>query len=99
MTIPVQPPSFQNPPQQYSALYVQSLLREIRTLVERLNAVGALRGSTLNLTEVPTGAYGLAQGDVYVDANGFLRWVAKNDIIPKTVAGMTASLGTVTTTP
>jgi hypothetical protein len=59
--------SLQNPPAQYDMRHVMGLIRELNALVQRLNAIGPLHGSTLNLSLLPTSAAGLAPGDVYAD--------------------------------
>lgn len=53
--------------QEYSRQVQDELVRQLRLLVNQINADGPLRGTTLTLTDIPTSAAGLPSGSVWVD--------------------------------
>lgn len=67
MTLPVQKPTFPLPPDSYDADYMKNLIKQLELYINRLNSQGALRGTTLNLSQLPTATTGLASGDLWND--------------------------------
>jgi hypothetical protein len=58
------------------------LVRSIEFVIGDLEAVGPLEGTTLNLSDLPTSADGLTEGDVFV-SDGVLNIVAPTtDLTP-----------------
>lgn len=57
------------PGQQYDAVYLANLVRILNIYFTQLQNPGPLQGTTLNLSELPTSATGLAVGDVWVDTS------------------------------
>jgi hypothetical protein len=56
-----------DPPEEYDRLYMARLLNQINLQFRALEAVGPMRGSSINLSLLPTSATGLRSGDVWYD--------------------------------
>lgn len=67
MSLPVQPPVLSPPPPEYDRSLFANWLAQFDLFFKRLNNQGPLRGSTLNLSDLPTSAAGLMPGDVWYD--------------------------------
>jgi hypothetical protein len=62
---PIAPLPF--PPTTYEQRYFNETIRTLNLYFRQIQNPGAIVGSTLNLTELPTSAAGLRVGDVWVD--------------------------------
>lgn len=62
---PIAPLPF--PPTTYEQRYFNETIRTLNLYFRQIQNPGAVVGSTLNLTELPTSAAGLRVGDVWVD--------------------------------
>ena len=63
----IAPPRLPEPPQEYSASYMQDLVRALAIFIEKERNPGQLRGTKITLTNLPTGATGLETGALYND--------------------------------
>jgi hypothetical protein len=92
-------PNLGAPHDQYNKRFWDRALRLIELQFERITSAGTIRGSTLNLADLPTSDTGLSDGDVWND-NGVLRIVDSNGVIDRLVSGsynfksFTGSFGT-----
>lgn len=69
MTLPVKNrPRFPEAPEQYSQVYMNNLIKTLELYVRELNTPGALAGTTINLSHLPTSATGLRSGDLWNNA-------------------------------
>lgn len=55
-------------PSEYDSAYFNDIVRQIEIYVTRLTAVGPIRVSTVNISNLPTSATGLRTGDLWNDA-------------------------------
>ena len=76
--------------------YLNQLVTIIERTFDEFQVDGGIRGTTLNLTNLPTNAGGLRVNDVYSDS-GVLKIVLPNVAYASTFIGRT-SIGTVTVT-
>lgn len=67
MTLPVQKPRLLTAPAEYSQEYMQNLLKQFDLYFSTLNTAGPLRGTKLNLSDLPTSTTGLSAGDLWND--------------------------------
>ncbi len=63
----VPPPRLPEPTPEYSASYMQDLVRALEIFIEQERNPGQLRGTTITLTNLPTSATGLETGALYND--------------------------------
>tara|TARA_R100001509_G_C4847667_1_gene208880 strand:- start:659 stop:886 length:228 start_codon:yes stop_codon:yes gene_type:complete len=63
----VPPPRLPEPTSEYSASYMQDLVRALEIFIEQERNPGQLRGTTITLTNLPTSATGLETGALYND--------------------------------
>lgn len=63
----IAPPRLPEPPQEYSASYMQDLVRALEIFIEQERNPGQLRGTKITLTNLPTSATGLETGALYND--------------------------------
>ena len=77
------------------APYVNRLVRSIEIYLIRNADRGFIRASTISATSLPTNPYGLRNGDLFVDANGFVKISRANDAYTVGVSSASA-LGAVT---
>lgn len=68
MTLPVQRPVFQDPPDQYNASYMKQLIKQLELYMRLMNAPGPIQASAITLTALPTSSVGLKSGDLWNDA-------------------------------
>ena len=61
-------PRLPEPPKDYSARYMQDLLRALEIFIQRERTPGEIRGTKITLTELPTSATGLESGAIYNDS-------------------------------
>ena len=90
-------PVFPLAPEEYQRVYFDDLVRTLSVFVEQQLNAGAMRGTTLVLTELPTNGNKLETGSVYND-QGTLKIVLSNVGYAPSLL-MSASIGTVTVTP
>jgi hypothetical protein len=64
----VAPPRLPEAPQEYSASYMQDLIRSLEIFIEQERNPGEIRATSLTLTDLPTSATGLETGTLYNDA-------------------------------
>lgn len=64
----VPPPRLPEPTPEYSATYMQDLLRALEIFIEQERTPGELRGTKITLTELPTSASGLESGALWNDS-------------------------------
>ena len=64
----VPPPRLPEPTQDYSASYMQDLIRALEIFIEQERNPGELRGTKITLTDLPTSATGLETGALYNDS-------------------------------
>lgn len=62
-------PVLPTPETQYDRAYMQRLINALQSALHNLEQPATLRGGWLNLSRVRFNAYGLTEGDVYVDVN------------------------------
>lgn len=98
MTLPVQPPTLPPPPAEYDRQYMDSLLNTLEGFIRLLNNPGELRGTTLNLSTLPSSPIGLEVGSVF-ELDGNLKVLREKDVYFDSPATATGSIGTVTTSP
>lgn len=65
MTLPVQRPTFQEPPEEYSSEYLKQVIKSLELYIQRLNSPGSIQATTINLSNLPTSATGLKTGDLW----------------------------------
>ena len=63
----IAPPRLPEAPQEYSASYMQDLIRALEVFIQQERNPGQLRGTTITLTNLPTSATGLETGALYND--------------------------------
>ena len=63
----IAPPRLPEPTPEYSASYMQDLIRALEVFIEQERNPGQLRGTTITLTNLPTSATGLETGALYND--------------------------------
>lgn len=56
------------PPLEYEYQHMLTITRLLNYFIDQQDNPGSIRGTTLNLTNLPTSATGLATGDVWNDA-------------------------------
>ena len=96
MTEPLSRPVFPLAPDEYQRVYFDDLVRTLSSFVDQELNPGALRGTTMVLTNLPTTGNLLENGAVYND-QGTLKVVLSNmGYAPSFL--MSASIGTVTVT-
>ena len=61
-------PNLGSPDKEFDARFWAKTLRSIELAFQRHSSPGAIRGSTINLSDLPTSATGLKSGDVWNDA-------------------------------
>jgi len=61
-------PRLPSAPTEYSEGYMSDLVRTLEVFINQERNPGALRGTTLTLTDLPTSATGLETGALYNDA-------------------------------
>jgi hypothetical protein len=64
----IAPPRLPEPTSEYSARYMQDLIRALEIFIEQERNPGQMRGTKLTLTELPTSATGLESGALYNDS-------------------------------
>ena len=64
----VPPPRLPEPTPEYSASYMQDLVRALEIFIEQERNPGELRGTKITLTDLPTSATGLETGALYNDS-------------------------------
>ena len=89
-------PVFPSPPEGYERAYADDLVRTLNAFVQQVANSGALRGTTLVLTDLPTSGFQLATGSVFNDS-GTLKIVLVNVGYSGSVSAASA-IGTVTVT-
>lgn len=62
------PPRLPEAPNQYSATYMQDLVRALEIFIQQERAAGEIRGTKITLTDLPTSASGLEAGALYNDS-------------------------------
>jgi hypothetical protein len=77
------------PPHNEASPYLNQLIRALTFSFQTLNNPGALRGTELALTALPTSGIGLPVGAVYSDDAGFLHIVKANLPLVSGVAAIT----------
>ncbi len=78
---------------EYSQDYMNSFVRTLELYFQSLQEVGNIRGSTINLSSLPTNIADLRNGDVYIDPDGFLKIKRSDDNFTTSLSG---SVGSVT---
>jgi hypothetical protein len=63
--IPIAPLPF--PPSEYNNIYFAEMIRTLNLHFRQLQNPGAIVGSSLHISQIPTSATGLSSGDVWVD--------------------------------
>ena len=61
-------PRLPTPSSEYSVDYMSDLVRSLEAFINQERNPGAIRGTTLTLTDLPTSAAGLETGTLYNDA-------------------------------
>jgi len=61
-------PRLPSAPDEYSVSFMDDLVRSLEAFINQERNPGALRGTTLTLTDLPTSATGLETGALYNDA-------------------------------
>lgn len=56
------------PPNEYDAVYMRALVRDIDIMFSSMTARGAGSFTTVNISQLPTSAAGLNPGDLWNDA-------------------------------
>jgi hypothetical protein len=72
MPLPIRrsnPPTLTQPPEVYSQVWMRELVRQLQ------GAINDVYGLNFPITGLPTSATGLKQGQMYIDASGFVRVV------------------------
>ena len=64
----IAPPRIPEPPAEYSVVYMQDLARALEAFISQERNPGALRGTKITLTNLPTSATGLESGSLYNDS-------------------------------
>jgi hypothetical protein len=64
----IAPPRLPEAPAEYSATYMQDLLRALETFIAQERNPGELRGTKITLTNLPTSATGLETGALFNDS-------------------------------
>lgn len=82
------------PPADYDPLHMNNLIRSIEQFMSYIENPGPLRGSTLNVSNLPTNGSGLRDGDVFSD-DGVLSIAVANRAYAASFAA-TGAVGTVT---
>ena len=70
----IAPPRLPEPTSEYSASYMQDLIRALEIFIEQERNPGELRGTKITLTNLPTSATGLETGALFND-NGTVKVV------------------------
>ena len=96
MTEALSRPVFPLAPEEYQRVYFDDLVSPLSSFVDQQINPGALRGTTLVLTNLPTNGNKLETGGVYND-QGTLKVALSNVGYAPTLL-MSASIGTVTVT-
>lgn len=91
-------PRFPNPPREYDPRYFADLIRAFATYQFQIQNPGEGRNTTVVLTDLQVGDYGLEPGTVFRDALGFLK-VALPDIANVTGVSATGGVGQITKAP
>lgn len=69
MTIPLQKKiRIPEPPLEYDPVWLQNFVKTLDSYFEILNNAGAIRATTITLTDLPTSATGLESGALWNDA-------------------------------
>lgn len=68
MSLPVQPPVLSPAPQEYDQNYMNTLIEEVENLVRRLNTIGPIQATTVQITDLPTSSAGLSSGYLWNDS-------------------------------
>lgn len=69
MTIPLQKKiRIPEPPKEYDPVWLQHFVKTLDSYFEILNNAGAIRATTITLTDLPTSATGLESGALWNDA-------------------------------
>ena len=66
--IDIPAPRLPEPPDQFSQTYMQDLIRAIESFIDQERTPGAIRGTKITLTSLPTSATGLSAGDLWNDS-------------------------------
>jgi len=88
------PPRFAVPPVEYRKDYFSDMVRLLTTYIIQLQQPGAMRGTTLTLTDLPTNDVGLEQGSLF-QVDGFVK-VSLLSSPHVAGSGSTGSVGSVT---
>lgn len=64
----IAPPRLPEPTTEYSARYMQDLIRALEIFIQQERNPGQMRGTKITLTELPTSATGLESGALYNDS-------------------------------
>jgi|TARA_E500000318_G_scaffold14881_1_gene15336 hypothetical protein len=67
-SVQIPSPKLPEAPQEYSASYMQDLVRALEVFIEQERNPGELRGTKITLTDLPTSATGLETGALYNDS-------------------------------
>ena len=67
MTLPVAPPIFAPPPQEYDAEYIANIINELEIFIRKLNTNGSVTAKTVQITDLPTSSAGLPSGTLWND--------------------------------
>ena len=68
LSIQIAPPRLPEAPADYSAQYMQDLIRTLELFITQERNPGELRGTKITLTALPTSATGLEAGALYNDS-------------------------------
>ena len=90
-------PPLGTPPLEYRRSFLDGLVRTLSSIIYDLTTAQDVKVTGINFTSYPTNGGGLRPGDVWVDADGFLRVVRENDAFVVS-SRFSVSLGTVSAT-
>lgn len=68
MALPVAPPILTPAPSEYSQEWGNNLVDELENLVRRLNTIGPIQATMVQITSLPTSSAGLSSGYLWNDS-------------------------------
>ena len=83
------------PPEKWSDQDISKAFQIVNQLILVVYNPGDLVAASLRFIDIAENGYGLANGQVYVDANGFLKVVREEDVFAPSFLGR-CRMGTVT---
>lgn len=68
MSLPAQPAMFSPAPAEYNQEYLNSLVGELENFITKLNTIGPVQATTIQVTDLPTSSAGLPSGYLWNDS-------------------------------